>query len=278
MSEFHRKHVTSRKAKKDEKQHAKSVNDKLNNQNMAESDDDDDGSGGGPGKRMQGGFKLEKLLKVISDGRQKAKSFWKFLNKEGLDASDTQKSDLRKQTEKVEKDHDRSNDKEKLEKDTERAKEIQEEKQASDLDEKTLELRPEDLKDTPAWEKAKAVDAQKTQKFGLDKSALGQDGTRKQANSGTLFSKPEQTAGAMDANHAAQVSADQHGGRVQGAQHAKMQDYLGTMQFNHYGKDARQFALSKNTQVEKVASQKGNANKGQLPEQPESRQIARSAR
>ena len=143
----------------------------LPQKNLQEEEDDDDASGGGPGKRKQKGFKLEKLLSAISEGRRKAKRFWRVLAKEGLDISDTKKSELSKQKEKSSKVNDKTEkvttaetSEKEVKKATDRALEERESKGDKEFHaEKSGEAKP-------AWEKAKAADSASKRQFGLDKS------------------------------------------------------------------------------------------------------------
>lgn len=257
----------------------------LSQKNLQADDEDDDGSGGGPGKRKQNGFKLEKLLGAIAEGRQKAKGFWRALAKEGLDISDTKKSELHKQKEKTSKISEKvekaasADSTEATEKEAKKAKERALDERESKIDDK--ELRPDKSEDAkPAWEKAKASGDASNHRFGLDKSSTTVDAIRRSDNNaktqGSLFAKQEQAAGAISAQVAQQTSADRHGARVQGASYAQHQDYHGTMQFNHSGKNSSEFAFSKGVKVgANAASSKAQAKSSNTTEK---RQAMRSAR
>lgn len=213
----------------------------------AQEEDDDDGSGGGPGKRKQNGFKLEKLLGAIAEGRQKAKGFWRALAKEGLDISETKKSVLGKQKEKSSKIGNKLEQAEQAEKAKDKALEAAKDSE-SGIGEKDHQPEKTDKSD-PVWEKARAADHATNRGFGFEKAASSLNAVRNGEAAakalGTIFSKQEQIAGAHNVQVAAQTSADRHGARVQGAQHAQHQDYHGTMQFNHSGKNGSEFAFSK---------------------------------
>lgn len=53
-----------------------------------EEEDDDDEGGGGLGKRKGKSYKLEGLVKLLGEGKLKAKKFWRFLAQEGLNTTD----------------------------------------------------------------------------------------------------------------------------------------------------------------------------------------------
>jgi len=132
--------------------------------------EDDDEGGGGHGKAMLGSFKLESLLGALDKGMFKAQQFWRFLNKEGLDAHEIQKTELEKEVE-----------------DAADVSEAKEEKavKETDADSQQTQEKKASAREEAVWKKAAAAGERDSSRFGFLDSHSDPQGVSRQAEMAT---------------------------------------------------------------------------------------------